>query len=182
MGGSGGIGGAGGQGGNGGNGGIVIINATDPSLFVFVQAASLGGDAGEGGEPGNPGKGGDGGAPGRGGHGGKGYKWTTKELVSRQRPDGTIHTEEQTKRHEGKAGRAGVAGNRGPQGPGGQWGQRGMHGASGNSNKVLFRIIDPQVRTSRGATIKQLGFANPAILAQCFGCFSINIYVRTSGD
>jgi hypothetical protein len=61
YGGPGGIGGAGGRGGNGGN---IIINASDPSLLLYIAASS---SSGSGGEAGDAGSGGRGGAGGRGG-------------------------------------------------------------------------------------------------------------------
>ena len=123
IGGQGGPGGRGGDGGHAGFGGVCVLQTTDSTLLMLVEADCMCGKFGVGGDGGNGGKGGIGGTGAGGGIGGPG--------VIRQNFTGFT----------GRIGRRGRNGSPGPDGPDGQ---RGTNGNPANNGAILWVVSNPE--------------------------------------
>lgn len=133
KGGHGGTGGSGGKGGNGGHastGGVCVLEATDPSLMMLVDADCMCGNPGVGGKGCDGGKGGIGGIGGQGGKGGRGGS-------------GGSSTNSKGESYSYSSGRPGPSGLRGSTGDAGQRGTEGSSGRDGNvaKNGAIMWII-----------------------------------------
>lgn len=122
RGGKGGDGGNGGSGGDGGNGGRVLLEASDPRLFMLVDLSLHGGAPGEGGRGGSAGPSGMSGKGGPGGRGGRGM-------------------------HKKRDGPQGQPGHDGAEPLRGHWGTPGARGNDGRTGMLYFVVTDPQDRT-----------------------------------
>jgi hypothetical protein len=124
----GGPGGHGANGGNGGNGGLIVVESTNPWLFLFVQAKAVKGQCGR------AGRGGSGGAGGPGGSGGIGL--SRSYYVNQGNGQGYTKTDYYP------SGSSGYNGSRGYDGSRGSDGRSGSAGRNGEDGSILFSHID----------------------------------------
>jgi hypothetical protein len=127
-------GGPGGHGANGGNGGLIVVESTNPWLFLFVQAKAVKGKCGQAGQGGSGSAGGSGGAGGPGGCGGTGL--SRSHYVSHGNGQG------ETKTDYYPSGSSGHDGTRGRDGCSGSDGHSGSAGRNGQDGSILFSHID----------------------------------------
>jgi hypothetical protein len=133
SGGSGGHGGDGGSPGFGGRGGEVVLQSSNPQLFILVEALVTGGSPGKPGIPGIGGQGGRGGYPGAPGRGGKGGS------------AGSRLGEQTPKPSRGLDGSEGFSGSPGFSGLDGKDGRSGKPlTENGENGSILYSVLDPR--------------------------------------